>query len=342
MKKKLFILGTCLFMLSGCGSRIPTLKNGQDAVVSFESGKKISVDDLYADVKSSYALNSLLKLIDTTILEDKYKNSLEDATASIDKTITSQMQYYTSNGYTFESVLDFAQNLGFSTEEALRDQVYLSYLQNLAIEDYAKDQISKNDIKEYYDNEISGDVKVSHILIAPAVTDKMTDTEKAEAEAKAQATITKIINELKKTSAKKVDAKFKELVEKYSQDETTKNNGGSLGYINKGTLGDNYTTLEEAAFKLKDGEYSTKVITTTYGYHVVLRVDTKAKASLDDVRSNIIETLSQSLITSDKTVSVKALQKLRKDYGLEIIDDELAKQYATYIQKQLTTIDKSN
>ncbi len=337
MKKKIIILSACLFVLSGCGTKIPTLKNGQEAVVTFKDGKQmISVDDLYANVKDSYALNALIKLIDKTILEDKYPNSIADAKASIDQTINSQMTYHTNRGYSFASILEFAIRLGFSSEEALREQVYVTFLQNLAVEDYAKSQISEKTINNYYEDKISGDIKVNHILITPAVTDKMTDEEKLAAEDKAKATINTIINELKKTKQNNVATKFKELVEKHSQDETTKKSGGSLGYINIDTLGANYKPLEEAAFKLKDGAYSTEIITTAYGYHVILRVDTKTKAALKDVKDSIIQTLADELLASDQKVSVKALQQLRKAYDLDIVDDELAKQYAAYIQNQLT------
>ena len=46
MKKKIFILSTCILLLCGCGKTIPTLSNGDEAVVSFENGDKISVNDL--------------------------------------------------------------------------------------------------------------------------------------------------------------------------------------------------------------------------------------------------------------------------------------------------------
>ena len=61
----------------------------------------------------------------------------------------------------------------------------------------------------------------------------------------------------------------------FVMDETTKENGGSLGFINKDTLSSEYDELVTAAYKLKDGKYSTSVITTELGYHVVLRTETK-------------------------------------------------------------------
>ena len=55
MKKKLFLLTLSLFLICGCG-KIPKLKNGEEAVVTFKNGDKISADDLYNELKKNYAL----------------------------------------------------------------------------------------------------------------------------------------------------------------------------------------------------------------------------------------------------------------------------------------------
>ena len=60
MKKKAIVLGICTLMVCGCGKTIPTLENGTEAVVTFSNGEKISVDELYNDLKSNYALDSLI------------------------------------------------------------------------------------------------------------------------------------------------------------------------------------------------------------------------------------------------------------------------------------------
>lgn len=342
MKKKLILLGICLIMLSGCGKEIPKLSNGDEAVVSLENGTMVSANELYEKMKESNGLTSLLAIIDKNILEDKYKDNLEEAKATIQSTKSMQMQLYSAYGYSFESEDKFVQALGFPSVEAYEEEIYLSYLQDLAIEDYAKEQISEKEIKKYYENEVSGDFKVSHILIAPEVTDDMSEEDKKAAEATAKATAQSIIDELKKTESDKIEERFAELVKEFSQDEATKENGGSLGFINKGTLGSNYTDLENAAFDLKDGEFSKSVITSSYGYHVILRVESKEKGSLEDLKDSILDTLSAELLdsTSDKydaTLSIKALQELRKDYGIEFADPELKEDYANYIQNQLAS-----
>jgi len=59
MKKKIIILGACSLLLCGCGKTIPTLSNGDEAVVAFSNGEKISVNDLYQEIKDKYALRAI-------------------------------------------------------------------------------------------------------------------------------------------------------------------------------------------------------------------------------------------------------------------------------------------
>lgn len=50
MKKKVLILGVCSLLLCGCG-KIPTLSNGDEAVVTFKDGNMISANDFYEKQK---------------------------------------------------------------------------------------------------------------------------------------------------------------------------------------------------------------------------------------------------------------------------------------------------
>lgn len=328
MKKKIVVLALCLIMISGCGKKIPTLSNGDEAVVTLKEGTKISANDLYNELKNNYALEALISMIDKQILEEKYSDKKEEANEYAESTLTQLESYY---GDDLLQAIQYYTN--YTTVEAYKNSIYISYLQNLAIEDYAKDQITDKQIKKYYKDEVVGDIKVSHILVTPKVTDEMTDDEKANAEKEAKDKLQEVITKLK--DAKDKEATFNDLAKEYSEDDSTKENGGSLGYINKGTLGDSYKEVEEAAFKLKDGEYSTTIITTELGYHVIIRLDTKEKAPIEDVTDSIKETLSEDYIKDHPECQVTALQELRKDNDLDFIDDELKSQYAKYIQNAL-------
>ena len=337
MKKKIIVLALCVLMISGCESSIPKLSNGDEAIVTMKDDQMISVDDLYEELKSDYALEALINMVDKKILEEKYADEIDTA-----KEETESVMVQLEAQYGDQLLETIQQYTGYPTIEAYENAYYLSYLKNLEIEAYAAKQITDKEIEKYYDEEIVGDIKVSHILITPAVTDSMTDEEKKTAETEAQNKINSIINELNSTKAKDIETKFAELVKTYSEDETTKETGGSLGYINKDTLSDDYAELVTEAYKLKDGKYTTKVVTTQLGYHVVLRHDTKEKAKLKDVKEDIIDKLSQEYLTENPVATVKALQEMRKEHDVTITDDDLQEKYATYIQNQLNYYTQTN
>lgn len=336
MKKKVIILGACTLLLCGCGKTIPTLSNGDEAVVTFENGDKISVNDLYQEIKDDYALQALLQMIDKKILETEYPNEIESKKETAESTVKAMIEQYGE-----DSFLQMLQNYyGYSSIEAYQESYYISTLQNLAILDYGKSQVTDKEIQKYYDESVYGDILVDHILITADVTDSMTTDEKTEAQNKAKEQINSIIDELKKSDNPK--EKFAELAKEYSKDDSTKENGGSLGYINIGTLSEQYDELVKAAANLKDNSYSTDVITTELGYHVIFRESQKEKASLDDVKESIRETLGEKKLDADSTMSVTALTELRKKYGMDIVDSEIQKQYGKYISNTIANLESQN
>lgn len=328
MKKKIIVLGVCTLMVCGCGKTIPTLEDGSEAVVKFENGTMISIQDLYNDLKNNYALESLMNLIDKKILEDKYKDSMDSANEYADTTMKSLKENY---GDDLLSAIQMYTS--YQTIDAYRNYVYINYLQNQAVEDYAKMQITDKEMKNYYEKNIYGDVLVNHILVTSNVSDDASDEDKTKAENEAKEKINTIIAKLKESN--NIKETFTNLAKEYSEDTSTKEEGGSLGYINNGTLSSNYDEIIKNALKLKDGEFSTEVITTELGYHVIYREASKEKASFEDVQDSIRETLATELMGKDTAIGTKALQELRKSYGMDIIDSEIKSQYATYIQNAL-------
>ena len=330
MKKKLIVLALCTLLISGCGSKIPKLSNGDEAVVTLKDGEMISANDLYNELKDDYALEALVNMVDKKILEDKYGDQVEDIKKSTDSYMSQLEAIY---GDSLEETIQ--QQTGYSSTEAYKNSVYVSYLRNLAILDYCKDQVEEKEIKAYYKDKIVGDIKVNHILITPAVTDDMTDEEKAAATTEAKEKAEMIINELKKTKKDELNDKFAELAKEYSMDESTKDNSGSLGFINKDTLSSDYDELVTAAYKLNDGEYSTSVVTTELGYHVIMRTESKEKPDLETVKDTILDELGSEYLTKNPIAQVRGMQEIRKEYNAAITDSKIQEQYAKYIQNQL-------
>lgn len=333
MKKNLCALLVVLLLLTGCGKQIPKLENGQEAVVTFNDKHKISVDDLYNNLKSTYGLTSLVVMIDTYVLETTFKDYIDTAKEYADNYIKAVRENYNSDEEFLKALQSY---LGVSSVDAYKNQLYLSYMQTHATEEYAKLQITDDQIQKYYDNEVEGDIEVSHILITPEVKDDMDDNAKKEAETNAKNKAEELLKTLKGVSKEELPNKFAELAKENSKDDATKENGGSLGKINKTSLGDSYKELVDAAYSIKDGELYKDVVTTELGYHIILRTKSYEKESLDKMKESIIKTLSDELIQKDSTISTTALQHYRKELGVEIEDSELQTQYANYIQNSLT------
>jgi len=321
--KKLLTIGACTLLLSGCGS-IPTLSDGSQAVVNFkEESLSISANELYEKMKESYALDTMITIMDTKVLEKEYPDNLKDAKETAETTVESMVDTYGEDYITSY----------FGSVDAYQNFVYLNNLRQKAIVDYAKSLVSEKELKSYYDKNIYGDVTVSHILIQTGVTDNTSAEDKTKLEKEAKDKINAIIKKLDEADDKK--AKFAELAKTESDDDATKENGGSLGAINTGTLSSAYDEILESARKLKDGEYSKTVITTELGYHVIYRESSKEKAKYEDKVEEMKEAIANDKLSDDATIQVTAMDELRKKYEMDIMDDDIKEKYATYIANQI-------
>lgn len=328
MKKGILLSLICLLTLCGCG-KIPTLQNGEEAVITFakdEKEHKISAEELYEELKNNFGLEATLKLIDTYILETEFEDYKDDAKISAENYITSMIESYGDEQTLLEAI---QYNTNYSTIEAYQEYLYLSFMQSHALEEYAKEQVTDKEIEKYYKDEAKGDVEVYHILITPQVTDDMTEDEIKEAEDAAMQKAKDVIKKLNKAD-KKLD-EFKNLVKEYSEDESTKEDDGNLGYINYGDLDATYDELLNAVYKLKDGNYSKDVITTELGYHVIYRNASKEKESLENLKEEIIETLANKKMEEDTEISINSMKYYRKLYNMEIVDSNLERQYGIYL-----------
>jgi foldase protein PrsA len=319
MKKKM-IISLCLvsLLVTGCG--VAKLKNGEEVVASIDN-KNITANDLYKEVKAKFARDVLINMIDKTILDKKYKTD-NTMTNSVNNTITYYKQQLGDNFLPY-----IKSQIGVNSEQELFDYFLLDYKRNEATKDYVKTIITDSEIKDYYDTKTVGDIKASHILIKPDVTDSMTDEEKATKETEAENLAKEIITKLNNGE------KFADLAKKYSDDGSA-SNGGDLGWFNKGKM---VKEFESAVFALKKGEYTKTPVKSEFGYHIILKTDEKAKPSLEDAKDNIIDSIvTEKLSVQNNTLPYTAMIELRKKYKLNIQDSELKSQYDAYM-KELTT-----
>jgi len=324
--KVLGISMAVLLVVTGCG-KVPKLKNGEEAVVTLK-GDDISVDTLYNAVKEKYALNTLLDLIDTEILNKKYKDTKESKNEVEDQIDTMVEQY---GGGDESKLLEQTWSAwGVDTMDELTDYLTLQYKRNKAVEDYAKSLVSDDDVKDYYDEYIFGDISAKHILIAPDADVNDTDAVKEAAEKEALKKAKEVIKKLNDGED------WDKLAKEYSTDESNKDDGGKLPDF---VHGDMVEEFEQAALKLEKGKYTTEPVKTQYGYHIIYKIKQAKKPALKTVKDDILEELGKKELTNDPTIQVTALDSLRDDYKVKFQDDSLKDQYDRYIsnaKKQLS------
>lgn len=294
-------------IITGCSANNATGTN--KALVKFNQGS-ISQEDLFNKMVKTSGMPAALEMADQAILNDISPVTEEmksNASAEMDKIKT----YY---GESFKSNLEAS---GFKTEEEFLDVIILNTQRNDYISKYIEENIiTDEDIQKYYD-EYEPTITASHILIMPA--------EKTDAEwNKTLQTAKDLIVRLDKGED------FATLAKENSQDPGSAANGGDLGAFGKGQM---VPEFETAAYALKVNEYTKEPVKTTYGYHVILKTAEETKATLEEMRPEIVSTLSQNILESDNTIANKALVKMRSDNGLTIKNEVIKAQYDTFVEK---------
>lgn len=316
MKNKKIILGLFSLLLislfaTGCKQEIE-IKDGSKVAVKLD-GVKITATEYYEKIKETNVA-ILVDMIDKALFEEKYPTTEEEDTEVKEQIDNLKATY--SDEETFKQLL--TQYFGVNTEEELEELLRLEYKRNQAVEDYVSDNLTDKEIEKYYKEEIYGEVKASHILIIPSVSDDADEDEIAEAEAQALKTAQTVIKELKKGED------FAKLAKKYSQEEATATNGGDLGYFELDEMVDEFS---DAVKKLKVDEYTKEPVKTQYGYHVVLKTGEKEKPELKDVKDDIKEKMTQQKLSEDVTLYYQTLIDIREANNIKWNDTVIEKKY---------------
>ena len=302
------VLATVLVVILIWPDRIAKLENGLEPVASID-GLTVTAEDLYEDMKEIYSVNNLLDIIDNKILEEKYPETDEMNTELNDQAENYYNMYNQYYGYSKE---EFLTKNGFGSERAFIEYLRLQYRRTQYTDDYIKEQITDKEIEKYYEDKVYGDINTKHILVK--VSSSATDEEKKEAENLAKEIITKL-NEGKS---------FDEVKDEYKDKITYE----ELGY--KAYNASLESAYMEAMQKLENNSYTKEPVQTSYGYHVIYRIDQKEKPALKDVKEEIITSLVSEHKSEDTSVQYKALEKMREDVKLKFTDTVLEKKYETY------------
>jgi len=255
--------------------------NDSETVVESEAGN-ITKEEFYEELKSRNGEALLQEMVTVKVLEDNYEVTDEDVDAEINA----------MKEEVGEEQFDSYISQYFGDEEALRDALYVSLLQEEAV---AEDvEITEEDLQAEYEKQ-NTEIDAQHILVE--------DEETA--------------NEVKQ----KLDdgGDFAELAKEYSTDSSAED-GGNLGYFSTGQM---VPEFEDAAFSMKAGEISDPV-QSQYGYHIIKVNDVREKeesiGEFEDVKDDLRRQLLSEKMDAQKLQ--EKINKLIEDAGVDVKIDE--------------------
>ncbi|NDJ26418.1 peptidylprolyl isomerase [Campylobacter sp. MIT 12-8780] len=140
-------------------------------------------------------------------------------------------------------------------------------------------KISDAQIKAFYD-------KNKQAFVDPAAAKARHILVENEAEAK------NIINELKNLKGDALTQKFAELAGTRSKDPGSAARGGDLGWFDAQSM---VKPFADAAFSLKKGEISKTPVKTQFGYHIILKEDSRARKQYTEKDKQVRDVIENEL-----------------------------------------------
>lgn len=261
-------------------------KSNNTEVAQYGKNKKVTQEEFYKAIKTSLSSKTILaNLLIYDALNEQYGKKLSS------KAVNQEYNNYKERyGDQFASFL--SQN-GYTTT-SFRRMIKINLLSKIALKAQIKptNKQLKKEWKTY-----SPSVTVQHIL----TTDKNT----------ANTVIQKLNN----------GTSFASLAQKYSVDSSSSSNDGKISAFNK----DNKqldSSFKEAAYKLKNGEYTTTPVKTTNGYEIIKMIKHPSKGSFEENKQDLINNLYDKWATNS-TVMKNVISQTLKDQKVQIKDKDL-------------------
>jgi peptidyl-prolyl cis-trans isomerase C len=269
---------------------------------STSSAPKVAKADAIAEVNGQYIAKSTLAELEKEIAERSHGQTFPK-----EKLIEELIQRELLVQDAMQKQLDKSAEIIAQLDSAKKTLLTQADVQNFI----KANPVTDAEIKAEYDSKVAGEngteYKARHILV------------KTEDEAK------KIIAELDK------GADFAKLANKNSLDAKESQNGGDLGWFVAGQM---VAPFSEAVVKLQKGKYTEAPVKTQFGYHIILREDSRAQTppSLDSVKEQLIPYLQRKKIQT----MVETLRKQAKVEILVPLTEEPAKTPAANADKTPT------
>ena len=307
------VLLTTLIVFIIWPDRIAALKNGEEPVVKV--GKEnYTADELYEMMKDYYSVSLLLDDIDNDLLTKLYPEDEEMTNAINDDAeyyLNMYKQYY---NYTEEQ---FLESNGFSSYNAFLDYLRLDHRRNKYLDEYVEKNLEDKEIEEYYNDNVYGDINTQHVLVEISSSEDDGKLSDEDAKKLAEEIITKL-NDGTSWDTIKEDYKDKITYE-------------DLGYQAwDASLEESFLT---ALKEMEDNTYSEEPVKTSYGYHVIYRLDQKEAPSLKEMKETIVKKLITNKKADDKDLLYKALIELREEKNIDFKDTVMKDKYETYTKQ---------
>ena len=293
--------------------RIAALKNGEEPVVKI-AGKNYTADELYENMKDYYSVNLLLDEIDNDLLTKLYPedNEMKEAVNSnAEYYLNMYEQYY---GYTEE---EFLKANGFANYNAFLDYLRLDHRRNEYLDDYAEKQLTKEEIEKYYNENVFGDINTQHVLVEVTSSEGDGKLSKEDAKKLADEIITKLNDG---TSWETIQKDYKDKIT--FEDLSYQSWDASLE-----------KSFMDALKNMEDNTYSNEPVETSYGFHVIYRIDQKETPKLKTVKKDIIKNLVSNKKSADSNLLYKALISLREEKKIDFKDTVMKSKYEDYCKQ---------
>lgn len=315
MKKKILLglLSGCLLVtLTGC-KQVPKLENGEEIIASI-NGKDFTANELYNELKNQGGTSILVNMVDDFIINQEVEDN-DEAKDYAEALIKQYKASYEAAGEDFTTALISS---GYENEDAFKKVLINDYNRNTVTQKYLKEKITEDDLKKYYEDHISDELSVKHILISPDVEKDATSDEKKKAEEKALEKAKELIEKLNNGED------FDKLAKENSDDTATKDNGGVINNVVK----EGYVTeFYEAAHKLENGKYTSEPVKTEYGYHIIYKVSHTEKQSFESIKDTLYDKVVTQKLKADTNLEYKIWSEIRDKYNLTINDSTIKNIY---------------
>ena len=277
-----------VFLFAGCSKTVAKVDETEikqkevDVYMDFLKNQDTS-GELPTDEEGLKTLEAnIIDILIVTRLLEKYaeENNITVSSEEVDKQIKLIIDSYPSEEDFEKYLKDKSIDKKF-LENYFKSQMLSSKIFDIVTADAA---VTEDEVKQYYEDNknilflVPVKLKASHILaMFPWKGDNSEETQEGREEALSK--IGMVEEKLKNGEA------FEDLARQYSDDITSGENGGDLGYVSKGQMVEKF---DKALFALDVGEVS-GIVETEYGFHIIKATDRQEEyiQKFDEVEESI-------------------------------------------------------